>query len=246
MTEQLLKKRRKMIQPPANLDQENLVRWERQYLLRTNEARQMAIIYNLRQESDTQFKQYWFITFDEFVYEVSTAMVSRDNRYFEFPCYMKPATWLQILSNGSSSLLPINTFREILLSKDVQQLADQLEAEVITQMLQSRVDQEVKSIETLRHMFADIVNRPAVQEAYQQVLKSDGLKKLAAADSVKAKIIEEMKDKVNELERLLARKADETEVERRRYNKAEGKANYLKRQLRALTSGKRNIGKKRR
>jgi len=44
-----------------------------------------------------------------------------------------------------------------------------------------RVDQDVKNIETLRYIFADIVNQPDVQEAYQEVLEAKGAKKLAAS-----------------------------------------------------------------
>ena len=180
-----------------NLNSVKLAAWDRQHRLRTNEAQQMAIIYELRNIIDSIKKQYWFVTFDEFVYEVSATLVSDADGFYEFPCYMKPSTWLGIIINASPDPLSINTFREILLSRDVQQVANQLELEIISQMLQSRVDQDVESIETLRHIFTDIINRPAVQEAYQKVLESEGIEKLAAADKVKNAIISSMKDKLD-------------------------------------------------
>ena len=119
-----------------------------------------------------------------------------------------------------------------------------MEAEVITQMLESRVDQDVSSIETLRHMFADIVNRPAVQEAYQRVLESDGLEKLAAAERVKDKVISGMREKLSELQLMLQEQVRETELERRKSKKAEGKAKYYKRQLGRVASKKRKKRKR--
>jgi len=246
ITQRLLQTRRQMIRPPDNLSEERRAAWERQYLLRTNEARQMAIIYEHRSETGPNKKQYWFVTFDEFVYEVSAKLASDGDAFYGFPCYIKPATWLEIITNASPDPLPINTFREVLLSRDVQRVADQLEAEVISQMLQSRVDQDVESIETLRYMFADIVNRPAVQEAYQKVLEAEGVKKLAAGDKVKDSIIAGMKDKLSALEEELGKKAEEARAQQRKAEKADGRAKYLKRQLGRLTSGLRKKKKKER
>jgi len=239
ITQRLLLKRRQTVRPPEGLGEQRRADWDRQYLLRTNEARQMAIIYELRQERDADKKHYWFVTFDEFVYEVSAALVAGEGGIYGFPCYIKPATWLQIISNASPDRLPINAFREVLLSQDVQQVANQLEAEVITQMLKSRVDQDVESIETLRHMFADIVSRPAVQEAYNEVLRAEGIQKLAAADKVKDKIIESMKERLSAMEEDVKKLAREAGAERRKAEKAEGKAKYLKQQLGHQMPGKR-------
>ncbi len=239
IAQRLLQKRRQVARPPEGFEGKPRAEWERQYLLRTNEARQMAIIYELRQKREADKKQYWFVTFDEFVYEVSAALVADESGIYEFPCYMKPATWLEIISNASPDPLPINTFREVLLSRDIQQVADQLEAEVISQMLKSRVDQDVENIESLRHMFADIVNRPAVQEAYQKVLEAEGINKLAATDKVKDEIIAGMKELLTKTREDLKKTGEEVIAERRKTKKAVGKARYLKQQLGRLTSRKR-------
>ena len=138
----------------------------------------MAIIYMLRNGSKEENKQYWFVTFDSFVYEVSSYLVSNGDDFFGFPCYMKPSTWLDILLNAYPESLDINTFREVLISKDIQLIANQIESEVIALMLDQRLDENIKSIDTLKHMFEDIVNRPAVQDAYQSVLESQEFIKL--------------------------------------------------------------------
>ena len=243
IAQRLLQKRCQTGSPPEGFEGNRRAEWERQYLLRTNEARQMAIIYELRQKREADKKQYWFVTFDEFVYEVSAALVTSAGGIYEFPCYMKPATWLEIISNASPDPLPINTFREVLLSRDIQQVADQLEAEVISQMLKSRVDQDVENIESLRNMFADIVSRPAVQEAYQKVLEAEGIKKLAATDKVKDEIIAGMKERLTTMGEDLKKSAEEVNAERRKKEKAVGKTKYLKQQLRRLISRKRKKGR---
>jgi len=237
IVQRLLQVRRQMVHPPENLDIERMAEWERQYLLRTNEARQMAIIYELRRDGKNSGKQYWFVTYDQFVYEVNTALVSSDDdEIYRFPCYMKPAIWLEIVVNASPIPLTINTFREILLSRDIQQIADQIETEVISQMLKSRVDQGIENIETLRLMFSDLVNRPAVQQAYLDVINAKGIYKLTATDKFKDSIIDEMKDKLESLQQELSIKSIEAENERKKAQKAEGKAKYLKRQVGRLTS----------
>ena len=230
ITQRLLIKRRQMVRPPEGLSAERYAEWERQYLLRTNESRQMAVIYELRQE-DEDNKQYWFVTFDQFVYEVSAALAADNDDFYGFPCYMKPATWLEIITNASPEPLTINMFREVLLSRDIQQIADQLEAEVISQMLNSRIDQDIEDIQTLRYMFADIVNRPAVQEAYKEVLEAKGIKKSVASEKVKDKIIVGMKDRISVLEKDLKKKSEEVIAERKKTQKEEGGKKYYKRQL---------------
>jgi hypothetical protein len=240
IVQRLLFVRRQMVHPPENLEYKLRSEWERQYLLRTNEARQMAIIFELRRENPDNDKQYWFVTFDQFVYEVNTALVTSENDdIYRYPCYMKPAIWLEIIVNASPNPLPINTFREILLSRDIQQVADQIETEVINQMLKSRVDQNIENIETLRNMFSDLVNRPAVQQAYKDVLKAEGIEKLSASDKFKDSIIIEMKDKLIYLQQEIETKLKEVVIERKRVEKAEGKAKYFKRQVGRLTSDKK-------
>lgn len=236
ITQRLLEQRRQMVRPPDGMSDENRAKWERQYLLRANEARQMAIVYELRRENGAARKQYWFVTFDKFVYEVSAALVAGEDPEYGFPCYMKPATWLEILANASPETVSINTYREVLLSRNIQEIADQLETEVISHMLEARVDQDIESIETLREMFTGIVSRPAVQEAYQQVLEAEGIQKIVALDKVKDGIIGELKGDVKNLKHEIGVQAKKVANESKRAKKAEGKASYLKRQLGRITS----------
>jgi len=110
-------------------------------------------------------------------------------------------------------------------------------------MLKSRVDLDVENIESLRHMFADIVSRPAVQEAYKKVLEAEGINKLAATDKVKDEIIAGMKERLITMREDLKKSVEEVNAERRKKEKAVGKTRYLKQQLGLLTSRKRKKGR---
>lgn len=231
ITSQLLECRKKTISPPNHLSVEEYKAWEKQYLLRQNEARQMAIIYELRKERDNINHKIWFVTYDTFVYEVSSSLVAGSDDFYKFPCYMKPGTWLNILLNSSTTYIPINTFREILLSTEFQYVADQVESEVITQMLKSRVDKGVSSINSLRNMFDDLINRPAIKEAYNEVLKAEGIKSYEKMNKVKDQVIEEIQKDLIQLENKNKDLSSKIAKATHEANKEHKKAKYYKRQM---------------
>lgn len=183
----------------------------------------MSIIYEARRLQGDN-KHYWFITYDVFVYEASAYLAKRGDDFYGFPCYIKPARWFEILTNAGSNSVDINVFREVLLSPSVQRAADFLEGAVIAQILKSRIDQEVKDIQQLRYMFSDIINKPAVQDAYREMLKLKGTAAIEAAAKVKDKIIINMGQKVSKLETDL-------EEAQKTIKKQQKREKYLKKQL---------------
>lgn len=207
------------------------ISWEKQFRLRTNEARQMSIIYELR-SSEKDNKQYWFVTFDNFVYEVSVELLKSGGAFYGFPCYMKPARWLEILVNASPKYINVNTFREIMISPAMNYVADFVESEVISQMLKSRVDQNIQNINTLRYMFADIVNRPAIQDAYNELMKSSGSTALKASVKVKDEVIIALGEELDGLKKALKEKDEIITQKTEDLSKTKGREQYYKKQWR--------------
>lgn len=229
LEQRLLKSRRINITDQA--DPERREGWTRQHTLRTNEAQQMALIYELRESPESHFKQYWFVTFDTFVYEVSAQLANSGESFYAFPCYMKPGRWLEILLTANPDIPDINTFREILCSATVAHAADYVEAEVISQMLKARVDQTIRDVETLRFMFQDIVNRPAVQDAFDEMRRARGGAALDAARRAKELVIEELGNRVKILEAALTQKNDEIQKAAKSMEKAKNREKYYRKEL---------------
>jgi hypothetical protein len=223
ITQHLLEKRGKLIDTVTD----NAL--ERQYLLRSNEARQMAIAYCHRHRDGVDPRTVWFVTYDTFVYWVSVDLARGSDPFYQFPCYMKPARWLEIVSALSEGS-PTNTFREILLSAEVQQMASQVEAEVINQMLENRVDLAVRSVRTLREMFTDIVCKQAVQDAYEKMLGLRGSAALKAAEHAKDAIIREMGEQLKFLGVQLKQKDKELQRVQRDADKAKKRVKYYRAQ----------------
>ena len=225
----LLKKRGKPMKNIEESSYEDQDEYDRQLILRTNEAKQMGIIYALRQKEKKAHKQFWFITFDEFIYKASIDLANKNDPFYRFPCYMKPTRWFEILVHSSTKPLEVNTFREILMSPTFQFVADSIESEVISEMLNARVDESIKSVNTLRNMFSDISSRQAVQDAYEEVVAaSTGRQKLEASEKVKDTIIHVMSDEMKILKLDLNKKEETIIKERAEKEKNRKKANYFK------------------
>lgn len=240
LVELLMQERRIPAMPLDSIDKHHRRKWEAQYLLRTNEARQMAIVYEKRQIPDRKGIQYWFVSFDTFVYEVSAELATTGDGLYSFPCYMKPGRWLDILVNASPAPLNINTFREILLSPAVKHAADYIESEVIVQMLQARVDKEIRHLETLEHMFDDIVNRQAVKDAFEEVQQAKrGPKAFKAVERAKDTIISALSDEVSALRKEIEGKEKTAEEAVKKADKEHKRAKYYKAELRRQIKGKK-------
>lgn len=117
------------------------------------------------------------------------------------------------------------------MSKTFQFVADSIESEVIAAMLDARVDENIKSVNTLRNMFSDISSRSAVQDAYEEVMAaSTNVQKLEATEKVKDTIIHAMSDEMNKLKTDLTKKDEIIDKERKEKEKNRKKANYFKEQ----------------
>ena len=96
-------------------------------------------------------------------------------------------------------------------------------------MLNARVDESIKSVNTLRNMFSDISSRQAVQDAYEEVVAaSTGRQKLEASEKVKDTIIHVMSDEMKILKLDLNKKEETIIKERAEKEKNRKKANYFK------------------
>ena len=247
LTELLLEKRGKLkITSDKQLNDSD--EYKRQYTLRTNEAQQMAIVCELRRAStDRKGSQYWFVTFDSFIYQVSAELASSGGTFYRFPCYMKPARWLQILVYASPKPIALNTFREILLSPAVQHTASAVEAEVISELLNARVDQKIKDTITLRNMFNDIVTRPAVADAYEEITRaSPGPSTIRASENLRAEILAAVTSELERLKAMVSERSAQIVEAERREKKAQRKAQYYRRELRKHQQSKQNKRRKRR
>jgi len=239
-TELLLKVRRQALKPSEISDEDELRKYERQLRLRRNEATLMSLICVLRKRASEsgESQEIWFLTFDEFVYQTNAKLSKTDNIYLH-PCYYKPARWLQLLSIFATKPVPESTFRQLLLSEEVKRLASMIEAEVINQMLKNRIDEEIRNIETLKNIFKEIVNRPAIQEAYEEMTRSKGVGQLKGVVKTQNLIIKELKSKIGRMKFTFAKVKVEEEKERKR-------TKYYRQQVSRLTGKKDKRKKKRR
>jgi len=247
LTELLLEKRGKLkITGNEQLDDSD--EYKRQYTLRTNEAQQMAIVCELRRTStNRKGSQYWFITFDSFIYQVSAELAYSGDTFYRFPCYIKPARWLQILVYASPKPIALNTFREILLSPAIQHTASAVEAEVISELLNARVDQKIKDPITLRNMFHDIVTRPAVADAYEEITSaSPGPSSIRASENLRAEILEAVTSELERLKAMVSERSAQVIDAERREKKAVRKAQYYRKELRKHQQSKQTKGRKKR
>ena len=188
----LLEKRHVHACSEDSLDYE---RYNRELILRTNEARQISIIYQQRLIEED--KDFWFLTFDQYVYRTNAELLALDDQMYDSPCYIKPARLLEMLIQVPDINGDINAFRSILLSDDLQRIANEVDIEVISEMLDKRIDKTITDKNTLLEMYSDIVSRPVIEEAYRDYVSAeDDIEK----DTANKNIIETISNVV--LERL--------------------------------------------
>ncbi|MCX5770351.1 MAG: hypothetical protein NTZ09_08780 [Candidatus Hydrogenedentes bacterium] len=233
----LLERRNQQIQAMAPDEQE---KFRRLYFLRQNEAKQIAMICKKRAEADSADLQSWFVTFDQFVYEVSLELVKKNPTRYQVPCFMKPANWLEILVNASSGSVAINVFREVFASAAIQHAADLVETQVIAGMLAARMDRHITSLEALREQFADIMNRPAVQGLYKALYSAEADE--AKLVEIQKALISELSQEVGKLKKDLLQAKVEAEGVTKEIEKERKKVKYYK----AVASSAKLRPKKRR
>ena len=161
---------------------------------------------------------------------------------------MKPATWLHILLYNTPSETKINAFRDILLSPIVQYTADKIESEVIAELLVSRVDLKIKDPRTLQNMFIDIINRPAISDAYLDISSPNRQKnKATPSEVIHDEVIDALSKELQSMKEAIKEGRINVQKAERHGAKMERKAKYYKSQLTKskktkYTKKKRNRG----
>lgn len=221
----------------------NLADWSRYRQLRENEAKQMAVIYEERRHHPDSY--IWFVTFDEYVYRSSIRMMMSREPLYSVPCFIKPAIWIEILTTAGDEPLDFNIFRQIMTSDTLQRVADRLENEVISQMLRARVDEQIKNVEQLENMFADIVNRPAIRDAYNELRQSRGTDRVRAGEKVTEHIIFELNNEVARLHKTIDELKESKAAADNTAEKERSKARFYKRQAGSAKPPGQGKGKRR-
>lgn len=159
---ELYQKRKNTISKSLEFSDNPVQEEERQLTLRTNEAKQIELLYRLRKEKSPD---YWFVTYDQFIYEVCIELYKRNNKksYF-YPCYIKPNKWLEIINTSTFDDVKTNTFREILISPMIHHIVNNTEAEVINKMLERNIDKKVHEKKILNNMFKEAVNKIIIED----------------------------------------------------------------------------------
>jgi hypothetical protein len=225
--------------PSDGIKQGGTEKWDAINKLRVNEARQMELVYYQRR-SGQNTRQFWFVTFDTFVYEAAVKLYKTNDEYFGFPCFLKPGRLLAMLEDATTKRTELNSFREILLSPIVKNSADNVESQVINEMLKARIDKTVKSVNTLQNMFEEVVNRPAVQDAMEGIKKAKTTIEIERANQgTKDAIIDSLKDAVNTLQADIEAQKEIVDELRRGVEKAQKKTKYFKGQLTRAKGGKK-------
>jgi hypothetical protein len=231
----LLLSRRNVTIDDKNSDQSKKI--DKQVILRTNEATQMAIIYNYRNIDDDH--QYWFVTFDKFVYEASIELSKQSDDMYGFPCFIKPARMLEMLSQLKHDKVEVNTFRSILNSESIHIVANSIETEIIAELLRNRVDYNVESKETLREMYDDILSRPILQDAYQKYANSEeNIDEADANKIIKDTIIETLQENLKKQNIKIHGLNDEIVDKTIQLRKEKKRSKYLRSQLTRATKRK--------
>jgi len=122
----LMHKRSKAIERKKKQSPDPETEEERQFNLRSNEAKQLEILYQLRSKSGPNF---WFVTYDRFIYKTCISLYkSSGNSSQYFPFFMKPNKWLEILSISDKESLNETVYNEILLSPTMHHVVNSLES----------------------------------------------------------------------------------------------------------------------
>jgi hypothetical protein len=226
--EKLLKRRNQLRKPDKVINGLERHQIERNWLLRQNEAIQMLLVYHLRekQKEKKESSEVWFITFDEFVYQVNTELANEEDKYLH-PSYYLPARWLEMLSMFAIAPTEDSAFRQILLSEEIRRTTSIIEAKVINQLLKDRLDEEIRSVERLKELLIEIVNRPNVQEAYKRVSEADDKQRPEEIIKFQNIVIKELKGEIG-------KKEQELKSEKASKIKAQRTARYFKSQTGAL------------
>jgi len=233
----LLSLRNQVPKPVKELTRSETLEQLRHIRLRKAEAIQMLAVYSDRVSSGGT-QQVWFVTFDEYVYRANAKLASQDEFYLE-PCYIPPAKWLELVSVFAREQVDEAVFHNLYSSDRMRSVAGMLESVVINEMLQHRVDLEIADPKVLRNFFTNVVNRPAVQEAYAKyVQEAERGEREAAKESLEV-AVKELAKAFSHVSADLAAQAHKTQ-------KAQGRARYYKKEVSKLSKTLAGRGRKKR
>jgi len=208
---------------------------ERQFHLRTNEAKQLEVLFKLRAENGPN---YWFVTYDRFIYDTCLGIYKTSNsnpKYF--PCFIKPNKWLEILTISDKEDLRENVYSEILMSPAMHHAVNNFEASVITEILRRNIDTKVTDKSVLNSMFRDAVNKAATADINGEIISAkDPNQKINSLDDIIRSVLNDRLEKYDKVFR-----AQNSEIERvkKEKEKAENRARYYRQQVTRLTRKKK-------
>jgi hypothetical protein len=208
---------------------------ERQFHLRTNEAKQLEALFKLRAENGPN---YWFVTYDRFIYDTCLGIYKTSNsnpKYF--PCFIKPNKWLEILTISDKEDLRENVYSEILMSPAMHHAVNNFEASVITEILRRNIDTKVTDKSVLSSMFRDAVNKAATADINGEIISAKvPNQKINSLDDIIRSVLNDRLEKYDKVFR-----AQNSEIERvkKEKEKAENRARYYKQQVTRLTRKKK-------
>ena len=217
----LLELRRRTPRPETELSDSQIKDQFREIRLRKAEAIQMLAVYRDRAPVKRQ-QQVWFVTHDEFVYRANAILATKDQFYLE-PCYIPPTRWLELTSVFATDPVSESTFREIYQSKEMHEMAGIFDAVVVNQIIEQRIDLQIENAVALRNYFSNLVNQPAVQDAYNRYLRELEKGDEESATKSLQTVVEVLTETLSETKRKLA-------VVRTKKEKAERTSRYYRAQ----------------
>jgi hypothetical protein len=209
----------------------------RQMNLRTNEAKQLEIIYQYKQKGEND---YWFVTYDSFIYRVCSDIYKKNSyspKYY--PCYLKPNKWLEILTICGKNDIGLNAFREILMSQSLHIAVNSIEGKVINEILEKNLDQQVKDKNFLKKMFMEAVNKTIIEDIETDISNKKTDKNNddpEMEDFIKRVLYERMQ----RYETILFAQDKELVKMKKEKDKALHKADYYKKELKKAITGRNN------
>lgn len=208
----------------------------RQMNLRTNEAKQLEIIYRYKQNGEND---YWFVTYDSFIYRVCRDIyINNSSKPKYYPCYLKPNKWLEILDVSSKNGIVLNTFREILMSPSLHIAVNTIEGKVVNEILEKNLDQKIKDKKVLRNMFKDAVNRTIIEDIENDITRK-GMEEQNEDKQMEDFIKRVLSDKMKKYEEILSSQDKELMKAKRDKVKALHKAEYFKKELTKVIKGRK-------
>ncbi|NJO92433.1 MAG: hypothetical protein HC831_28285 [Chloroflexia bacterium] len=235
LIQELMSKRARKIEKAISLSKDPENEQERQYNLRSNEAKQLELIYQLRSEGN---RNYWFVTFDQFIYDtcVSVYKASKNESKY-FPCFMKPNKWLEILKVSQKESIDGTIFNDILMSSAMHHAVNSVEATVITEILRRNIDTKISDKKVLSNMFSEAVNKAVITDIKNEI--NTGKNNSGSIANIDDVIKSVLYDRMSKYDEIFKKQNIEIEKTKKEKDKEHRRSNYYKAQLSRLLKEKR-------